>query len=177
MQDTPSQQVYVIIVMGVSGVGKSTVGRLLAERLGWTFHDADAYHPAANIRKMRSGIPLTDADRQAWLVALRALIVTCVREKRPAVLACSALKEAYRRQLKEEDAEVLFAYLQASPELVQVRLSERTGHFMNPELLESQFETLEEPEDALVVDAAQPPEAIAADIQAALAKRPGPEAA
>jgi len=145
----------ILIVMGVAGSGKSTVGRLLAEHLGWPFLDGDDFHPAANVEKMRQGIPLTDADRLPWLHHLREL----VSRSGSAVLACSALKESYRRILAGGDPRVRFIYLRADPALLASRLENRTEHFFTRVLLESQLATLEEPADAVVVDASQPAEA------------------
>lgn len=150
--------------MGVAGSGKSTVGRLLAERLGWPFLDGDDFHPAASVEKMRQGIPLTDADRLPWLHHLREL----VSRSGSAVLACSALKESYRRILSGGDPRVRFIYLRADPALLAARLEKRTEHFFTRVLLESQIATLEEPADAVVVDASQPAEALAEAVQACL---------
>lgn len=161
----------VIVVMGVAGAGKTTVGRLLAEELGWRFHDADAYHPEENVEKMEGGEGLTDADRQAWLQALRELIEQLRQKEQSAVLACSALKRAYRRQLQPGGIEVRFVYLKAEPDLIQQRLEERTDHFAGTDLLESQFAVLEEPEDALVVSAHWKPRRIVDRIIEELRKR------
>ena len=141
--------------MGVAGSGKSTVGRLLAERLGWPFLDGDDFHPPENVEKMRQGIPLSDADRLPWLEHLREL----VSRSGSAVVACSALKESYREILSGGDPRVRFIYLRADPALLAARLEKRTGHFFARTLLDSQFAALEEPEGAITVDASQPPEA------------------
>ncbi|MGA7291795.1 MAG: gluconokinase [Terriglobales bacterium] len=141
----------VILLMGVSGSGKTTVGHLLAVRLGWEFADADDYHPAANVEKMRSGIPLTDADRAPWLETLRALIEGWIARGKNAVLACSALKRAYRENLRV-GPEVQAVYLKGTSELLRRRLHERVGHFMTERMLESQLATLEEPRDAVAVE-------------------------
>lgn len=142
------------IVMGVAGSGKSQVGQALAAKLGWDFYDADEFHPPANVEKMRQGIPLDDAARAPWLAALHALISGCLEKNRPGVLACSALKERYRQQLLAGNAGVRLVYLKGSYELILARLQARAGHFMKPNMLQSQFETLEEPTEALVVDIA-----------------------
>src|SRR3712207_6584842 len=142
----------VVILMGVSGSGKTTVGRLLAERTGATFYDADDFHTPANVEKMRAGVPLTDEDRRPWLDALRALVASCLERGEPAVLACSALKEKYRERLRV-DGRVRFVYLEGDYELIEQRLKNRRGHFMKREMLKSQFETLEEPRRAVRVDA------------------------
>jgi gluconokinase len=141
------------LIMGVAGCGKTTIGRALAARLGWAFYDADDYHPPQNIAKMSDGIPLTDEDRAGWLVSLHRLIVDCLQNDRPGVLACSALKQAYRQVLLAGTGGVQVVYLRADYELCYRRLAGRSGHFMPVSLLASQFETLEEPADALVVDA------------------------
>lgn len=140
------------IVMGVSGSGKTAVGKALAQLLGWDFFDADDFHPPANIRKMQSGIPLNDSDRAPWLDALRDLISSSLTVNRPAVLACSALKERYRQQLVGGNDGVQIIYLKGSYELIWSRMSERKEHYMKPHMLQSQFETLEEPTNALAVD-------------------------
>jgi gluconokinase len=146
----------IIVLMGVSGSGKTTVGRRLAAELGWNFYEGDEYHPSENLDKMRRGIPLTDTDRTPWLESLRELIYTFLANGESAVLACSALKEKYREYLLIDPAVVLI-YLQGDYETIQARLQNRTGHFMNPSLLESQFAALEEPESALRVSIALDP--------------------
>jgi gluconokinase len=145
----------VVLLMGVTASGKTTVGRMLGAALGYPFYDADDFHPPANVDKMRRGIPLTDADRRPWLETLHDLVRRSLAENRDAVLACSALKDAYRHYLLI-DARVTLVYLKADMDLIRERLQQRRGHFMNPALLESQFATLEEPTDALWVDAALP---------------------
>jgi gluconokinase len=149
-----------VIVMGVAGSGKTTVGELLAQRLGWSFYDADTFHPAENIAKMASGTPLNDSDRAPWLAALHALISTSLKEDRPSVLACSALKESYRQQLLEGNEEVQFVYLKGSYDLIWSRISQRNDHYMKPQMLQSQFEALEEPANALTFDVSMPVEEI-----------------
>lgn len=156
----------VLILTGVSGAGKTTVGRILAERLGWEFHDADDLHSARNREKMRRGVALTDDDRRPWLRAVRALVARCLAEERPAVIACSALKQAYRDEIVADPARVGLVYLKASRELIAARLARRAGHFFDPRLLDSQFDILEEPADALTVDAAAAPERVADEIRA-----------
>jgi gluconokinase len=155
----------IIILMGVTGAGKTTVGRVLAAQLGWPFHDADDFHPPANVEKMRRGEPLTDADRAPWLDALHRLIAQLAAEHRNAVIACSALKQAYRDRLAAGVDQVSFVYLRGDPELLRQRLAARHGHFMPAELLRSQLDTLQEPHDAVVVDVKDPPESIASHIR------------
>jgi gluconokinase len=157
----------VVIILGVAGAGKTTVGALLARELGWRFHDADTLHPAANVDKMRRGEPLGDADRAPWLAAVRAIIENALARGEHAVVACSALKESYRAILRA-GPDVLFVYLKIDPALARERLAHRTGHFMNPILMQSQFDALEEPPSALVVDASAPPAAIIKTIRDSL---------
>ena len=140
----------VIVIFGVSGAGKSTVGQLLARELHWKFYEADDFHPAANIEKMKAGVPLADEDRQSWLEKLRRLIKRCLAAKENAVLACSALKKAYRDQLRVRE-EVKFVFLHGSRERVNEQLRHRRGHFMDPSLMDSQFNDLEEPEGSEAV--------------------------
>jgi gluconokinase len=154
----------IILVMGVSGAGKTTIGQQLAEVLDWQFYDADDFHPHENIEKLRRGLPLADRDRLPWLQALQSAIRQWLAEHKDIVLACSALKADYRQILNLDPNQVRFVYLKGSFELIQHRLQRRQGHFMNPTLLQSQFETLEEPRDAILVDIAQPPEAIVKQI-------------
>jgi gluconokinase len=154
----------IVIVMGVVGAGKTTVGRLLADEMRWKFADADDYHPAANIEKIRKGIPLTDADRKPWLDRLRAAIDGWIADGSNAVLACSALKASYRQEL-QAGLEVRFVYLKGSPELIAERLRARHGHFANQQILASQVADLEEPEDAVIVDIAASPQEIVRQIR------------
>ena len=135
----------VIIICGVTGVGKTTIGQLLAQELGWEFYDADDFHSVANIAKMKNGVPLTDEDRQPWLGKLRDLIEQCLVAGKNAVLACSALKKAYRDCLRVNDG-VKFVFLRGNRRKIFEQLQHRHGHFMNPVLLDSQFEDLEEPQ-------------------------------
>jgi gluconokinase len=159
-----------VIVMGVTASGKTTVGRRVAERLGWPFFDADQFHPPANIEKMSHGIPLTDDDREPWLQALHDLLATQEREGKDAVLACSALKERYRQVLRGGLRDVRFVYLKGDPAVLQARLDRRKGHFMPRTMLESQLAALEEPNDALVLDAARPPSRLVERILTAIKK-------
>jgi gluconokinase len=154
----------VIIVMGVSGCGKSTIGQLLADRLGYPFLDADELHPPGNVAKMAAGTPLTDADRQPWLELLNAKL----HGQDNAVLACSALKESYRQILSKGLADCRFVHLRGSMDLIRAQTEERRHRFMPASLLESQFATLEAPVGALAVDVAQPPARCVEDILTAL---------
>ena len=135
--------------MGVVGAGKTTIGTVLAQKLGWDFVDADNFHPAENVKKIRRGIALTDGDRVPWLTAMHGAIVQWNRTGQNVVLACSALKNSYRQELRAGD--VKFVYLKGSRELILQRLRARHGHFATESILDTQFRDLEEPEDALVV--------------------------
>jgi gluconokinase len=159
----------ILVVMGVSGAGKSTVGKLLARELGWTFLEGDDYHPAANVAKMRRGVPLDDDDRRPWLDAIRRRLDAAHERGENVVLACSALKHSYQHYLAHfEPGYVRYVYLAGSEDVIRQRLARRTGHFMNPSLLHSQFETLEPPEEAIRVDIGPSPEAIVATIRQSL---------
>ncbi|MET0009325.1 MAG: gluconokinase, GntK/IdnK-type [Candidatus Thiodiazotropha sp. 6PLUC9] len=149
----------IIIVMGVSGSGKSTIGRILAQQTGWRFIEGDDYHPAENKAKMAAALPLNDDDRQPWLERLAKVIDRHLSIDRSAVLSCSALKKSYREQLMRSP-EVRFVYLEESYELILARLNQRTKHFMRSELLQSQFDDLEPPEEALTLSIEQSPEQI-----------------
>ncbi len=153
----------IVAVMGVTGSGKTTVGQLLAKRLGWEFADADDFHSAANKDKMHRGIPLTDADRIPWLAAIHEKLVHFNAQGRSVVLACSALKQAYR-DLLFQDLEVRLVYLKGGHELIDQRLHARKGHFADDKILAAQFADLEEPTDALVVDIHPEPERIVDEI-------------
>ncbi|MBM3953415.1 MAG: gluconokinase [Planctomycetes bacterium] len=164
----------VVIVMGVSGVGKSAVGRLLAAQLGAAFHDADDFHPPANVERMRAGLPLTDDHRAPWLAALRGLVETILAgpDRAAIVLACSALKRAYRQRLGSGLPGVRLVHLDGDPELIRRRIAARRDHFMPASLLDSQLATLERPggdEHPIVVDVAHTPDAIVATILRELA--------
>lgn len=155
----------ITIVMGVSGSGKTTVGKLLAQSLNWDFSDADDFHPSANIEKMSRGIPLEDADRLPWLLQLQAAIDRWLLENKNVVLACSALKASYREMLCRDQQRMKIVYLKGSFHLLATRLKTRENHYMKADLLLSQLETLEEPEDAIIIDASQPPELIVGQIK------------
>ena len=154
----------IVIVMGVVGAGKTTVGRMLADQCGWEFADADDFHPASNVEKIRQGIALTDEDRKPWLERLRAAICHWIGEKRSCVLACSALKRSYRGEL-EIAPEVRFVYLKGTADLIAARLHSRQGHFAGAQILASQFADLEEPEKAVTVEISSPPQQIVAEIR------------
>jgi gluconokinase len=160
----------IVIVFGVSGAGKTTIGKLLAEELGWQFYEADDFHPRANIEKMRSGLPLTDEDRWPWLERLREQIMRSLAAKENAVLACSALKRMYREHLRVS-GDVKFVFLRGDYALIERQLRRRRGHFMNPALLQSQFADLEEPqpdEDVLTIDLGRSPQQVVDEIKAKL---------
>lgn len=158
----------IVIVCGVSGTGKSTIGKLLAEKLAVPFYDADDFHPQANVQKMKSGVPLNDNDRQPWLETLATQLASWASEG-GAVLACSALKEAYRTTLASKCTnDIGWIILHGSKALLTERLASRKGHFFEPRLLESQLSTLELPGDAWVVDIQPPPEEIVSAIVARL---------
>jgi len=174
--DSPAAKPSVIVVMGVSGSGKSTIAAMLAHRLHWIYEDADWFHPPANIEKMHAGVPLTDEDRWPWLEAIAAWIDATRRQGNHAVIACSALKRAYRAILVGERRDVVLVYLQGKRELIARRLAARDGHFMPASLLDSQFAALEEPgpdERPIVIPIAPHPreivETIVAKVNAAAA--------
>jgi gluconokinase len=150
----------IVVVMGVAGAGKTVVGQQLAAALGAEFIDGDDYHPPENVAKMRAGTPLTDADRWPWLARLNGLLRERASGGQSAVLACSALKAAYREALLEDLPDARVVHLRGSRSLIASRLKGRSGHYMNPVLLSSQFAALEEPADAIVVDVSETPEAI-----------------
>jgi gluconokinase len=167
----------VLVVMGVSGVGKTTLGKMLAERLGWTFKEGDELHPAANIAKMQAGHPLDDADRAPWLDAIGAWIDAELGVGRSGVITCSALKRAYRDRLVHGRPGVRFVFIQLEQADVAARIAGRKGHFMPPSLLASQFADLQPPgadEPVIVVDGAQP---IEAQVEAVVSTVEGPRQA
>lgn len=160
-----------VVVMGVSGCGKSTVGRSLAAELGADFIEGDELHPPENVERMRQGIPLTDADRQGWLQTIGARLGDAAAQRRGLVVSCSALKRSYRDLLRAADPSLRFVYLRGSPELLERRMNERSGHYMPPSLLRSQLETLEPPgadEGAVSIDIDVEPQAIVAAARRAL---------
>ena len=155
----------IIVVMGVTGAGKTTVGRLLARELGWEFADGDDFHPESNVEKMRRGIPLNEDDRLPWLERLRAYITDREAEGRDLVLACSALKRDYRKMLGEGSAGVKFVYLKGGAAQIAERLRERRGHFADEKILAGQFADLEEPDGAVVADIGGSPEEIVKEVR------------
>ena len=157
----------VLILMGVSGSGKTTVGMRLADALDWDFVDGDDFHPAANVEKMKRGVPLTDEDRWPWLQAIRDFIHERLSNDAPAIVACSALKAAYRDVLLEGNPGAQIVYLKGSYDLIRRRMETRENHFFDPHLLDSQFEALEEPgsEAALTIDVDASPTAIVRTIR------------
>jgi len=163
--------IRIIVLMGPAGAGKTTVGLALAHSLGWRFLDADDFHSPANVEKMRHGIGLTDSDRAPWLAAMHDALEHTLAGDTSVVLACSALKEQYRQALTPASAgpRIRFVYLHADAAVLRERLAHRTGHYAGPQLLASQLETLEEPRDALWVDASRPPAEIVSRIRDALA--------
>jgi gluconokinase len=178
--DGSSQMPCVLIVMGVSGSGKSTIGEMLAARLGWNYEDGDRFHPASNVAKMSAGQPLTDEDRWPWLRAIADEIDRVCEAGRHAVIACSALKRAYRDVLMHGRNDVRIIYLDGTEALIAGRLARRKGHFMPPGLLASQFKTLEPPgegENPLTVSIDAPVEAIVDDIVRRLRQTPAASSA
>ncbi len=167
-----AHRVRVVILTGVSGAGKTSIGQLLATNLNWPFYDGDDFHPKANVEKMRRGIALTDEDRDAWLTALEHLIRDLTAGDRSAVIACSALKQAYRDRLVGNRNDVVLVYLKGSYDVTRQRLIERKDHFMKVDLLATQFDTLEEPEGVLSVDITQAPDTIVREIKHQLGLSP-----
>lgn len=157
----------VVVLMGVSGSGKTTIGTRLADALDWAFVDGDTFHPDANVEKMSRGMPLTDEDRWPWLHSIRDFIQERLETGAPAIIACSALKASYRDVLFDDEDGTFLVYLRGEYNLIRKRLQARTDHFFDGNLLKSQFETLEEPssDEALIVDVEAPPEAIVETIR------------
>jgi len=165
-----SEGPVVMIVMGVAGSGKTTIGRQLAEALGADFVEGDDHHSPESVEKMHCGIPLTDADRAPWLAALRRIIQRSLEGGRMAVVTCSALKSSYRTVLKEDDRRVQFVYLTAPNPVLEARLRNRQGHFLDPSLLANQLSILEPPTDAVTIDAERKPEEIVDELLKTLRK-------
>ncbi|HEX5473610.1 MAG TPA: gluconokinase [Vicinamibacterales bacterium] len=162
----------IVVVMGVSGSGKTTIGTALARAMHCAFLEGDGLHSAANVEKMSHGIPLTDADRAPWLAAIHARIAEAVAGGQSLVVACSALKAAYRTTLSA-GVPIAWVYLKGSPELIRERMKHRAGHFMKASMLASQFDALEEPSDAIVADVAEPPAVLVQHVLAALRQHDG----
>jgi len=150
----------VVIIMGVAGAGKTTIGQRLAAELGWRFVEGDELHTPAAVEQMRKGTPLTDADRESWLVALHAIVAAAADRRQPLILSCSALKARYRQTLRGDLRRVRFVYLEADPETLGRRLASRAGHFAGPALLPSQLAALEPPAYEITIDATRPPDQI-----------------
>jgi gluconokinase len=151
----------IVVLMGVSGSGKTTVGQLLAERTGWALYDADEFHSAESIEKMRNGIALQDADRWPWLDRMNAMLLEQQAKNQSVLLACSALKQSYRERLGKNCQALHWVYLKGDFDLIRQRLETRKNHYMKAGLLESQFAALEEPRDAIVINVQAEPEVIA----------------
>lgn len=165
--DTSGDCPPILLIMGVSGSGKTTIALILAKRLGWRFEEGDALHPEANIAKMKAGIPLTDADRQPWLARVAAWIDRQCADKQPGIITCSALKRSYRQIVIGDRAEVRLVYLRGAHDVIAARVASRRGHFMPASLLQSQIDTLEEPgpdENPVTVDIGPPADDVAEEI-------------
>ena len=163
----------IVVLMGVAGSGKTSVGTLLAQRLGWRFIEADDYHSPQEIQHMLAGHPLSDEERQPWLAQLRQVLADCVARNQNAVLACSALRESYRRQLTVDERAMRWVYLKGDPAVIRQRLRSRSGHFAKENLLASQYATLEEPTDALTIAVDDQPERLVQLISDGLGLGPG----
>ncbi|MGD1006429.1 MAG: gluconokinase [Ignavibacteriaceae bacterium] len=153
----------IFIVMGVSGSGKTTVAKAVSNKFGWKYYEGDEYHPAENVEKMKNWIPLNDEDRLPWLLSLRKVVEEAISKRENIVISCSALKEAYRKILKVSE-EVKFIYLKGSYDLIRKRMEERIPHFFKPEMLKSQFDVLEEPQQAIEIDISKSSESIIGDV-------------
>ena len=158
----------IVVIMGVSGCGKSTVGGLLAKQLGWAYHEGDAFHSAENIDKMSRGVSLDDDDRGPWLAAIKEAIDRCVDDASDAVFACSALRRAYRSALSADIVDIRFVYLKGDFETIRERMKSRDGHYMKATMLESQFSSLEAPGDAIEIDVGNSPQGIVDRIKSQL---------
>ncbi len=157
----------IVVIMGISGSGKTTIGKMLSAAIQCSFLEGDSLHSKVNIEKMSHGIPLTDSNRAPWLAAIRGRILDSIKSEKSLVVVCSALKQKYRDFL-DEGISITWVYLKGSEELIRSRMEHRSGHFMKTDMLASQFAALEEPSDAIVVDISSPPSAIVEKIQAQL---------
>ena len=165
MHTEPTHRPSIIVLMGVSGSGKTTVGKMLATQLEWSFYDGDDFQPKDNLTKMEQGMPLNDRDRRPWLLAIHNLLVGLSAKRGRSIIACSALKQDYRDLLVTGLQGIRFVYLKGEYAILEDRLKRRQGHYFKAGLLGSQFEILEEPEDAVTVNVDNPPEAIVARIR------------
>ncbi|WNM60199.1 gluconokinase [Candidatus Nitrospira neomarina] len=172
MREAKNRDIWIVILMGVSGSGKTTIGQLLARNLGWSFYEGDDFHSARNVSKLQGGIPLSEEDRLPWLFAIHQLVHDLISQSQRAVITCSALKQAYRKLITEGRPQVSLVYLRGNYALIHPRLQSRTGHFMKADLLASQFTALEEPHDVPFIDVSQPPEVIAEQIKRMLHLQP-----
>ncbi len=161
-----------MILMGVSGSGKTTIGQLLARNLGWSFYEGDDFHSPSNVSKMLGGLPLSDEDRIPWLSAIHQLVQNLISTSQRAVITCSALKQTYRKLITEGHPQVALVYLRGNYALIHPRLRSRTAHFMKADLLASQFSVLEEPHDVPFIDVSQAPEVIVEHIKRMLHLHP-----
>jgi gluconokinase len=172
MRAAKNRDIWIVILMGVSGSGKTTIGQLLAKDLGWSFYEGDDFHSERNVSKMREGVPLSDEDRVPWLDAIHQLIQDLINKSQRAVITCSALKQNYREWIAEGHSQVALVYLRGNYALIHPRLQLRTQHFMKADLLATQFLALEEPHEVPFVDVSQAPEVIVEQIKRMLHLQP-----
>lgn len=164
MTGQENSEIKVVILMGVSGCGKTTIGQSLANQLGWLFIESDDYHSEEDVHKMANGIPLTDEDRWPWIKRLHLVLHEHIKQDQSLVLACSALKESYRRKINGELSGIHYVYMKGDFGTIQERMVQREDHYMKANMLQSQFDVLEEPADAIIVDITQSPENIVKEI-------------
>ena len=172
MRVAKNRDIWIVILMGVSGSGKTTIGQLLARKLGWSFYEGDDFHSPSNVSKMLGGVPLSDEDRVPWLSAIHQLVHDLIRQSQRAVITCSALKQTYRKLVTEGHPQVSLVYLRGNYALLHPRLQSRTAHFMKADLLASQFTALEEPHAVPFIDVSQAPEVIVEQIKRMLHLQP-----